>query len=84
MDSPNITTLTEQLFRRPEPVREDLARYITEHLDEIEEEMHSADDPMYLSDELKKELDRREKEYEKNPEAGITWEELSERLLKSR
>lgn len=84
MDSPNVTTLTEHLLRRPEPVRENLARYITEHLDEIEKEMHWADDPAYISEELKKELERREKDYEKNPDAGVTWKELSERLLKSR
>lgn len=33
-----------------------------------------------ISDELKNELDRRMKAYEKNPEAGVTWEELDNRL----
>lgn len=37
-----------------------------------------------ISDELAAELDRRLEAYEKNPEAGVTWEELNERLARSR
>ncbi len=81
MSSTNVAHLNEQLLRRPEPLRENLARYIAEHLDEIEDEMQGADDPNYLSAELKAELNRRLEAYERDPEAGVTWEELEERLL---
>ncbi len=37
-----------------------------------------------ISDDLKLELDRRLEAYEKDPDAGVTWEELDERLRKSR
>lgn len=84
MSSTNVAPLNEQLLRRPEPLREDLARYIAEHLDEIEDEMHGADEPNYLSAELKGELDRRLEANERDPDAGVTWEELEARLLKSR
>jgi hypothetical protein len=82
MNSTNVAELNEQLLRRPEPLRESLARYITEHLDEIEEEMHWAADPSYLSPDLREELERREARALANPDEGVTWEELQERLLK--
>ncbi len=82
MNSTNVAELNEQLLRRPEPLRESLARYITEHLDEIEEEMHWAADPIYLSPDLREELERREARALANPDEGVTWEELQERLLK--
>lgn len=81
MNSTNVAELNEQLLRKPEAVREDLARYITEHLDEIEEEMHWAADPSYLSPELRDELERREVRALANPNEGVSWEELQERLL---
>jgi putative addiction module component (TIGR02574 family) len=37
-----------------------------------------------ISEELRAELDRRMDAYEKNPHEGIPWEELRDRLLKSR
>jgi putative addiction module component (TIGR02574 family) len=37
-----------------------------------------------ISEELKAELDRRMDAYEKNPHEGVPWEELRDRLLKSR
>jgi len=82
MNSPNVAELNEQLLRRPEPLRESLARYITEHLDEIEQEMHWAADPSYLSPELREELERREARALANPDEGVSWEELQDRLLK--
>ncbi len=39
---------------------------------------------LVISDELRAELDRRMKEYEKDPDAGVTWQELDERLAQSR
>jgi putative addiction module component (TIGR02574 family) len=84
MNSTNVAHLNERLLSKPEPLREDLARYIAEHLDEIEEEMHWADDPNYLSAELKAELDSRLEAFERDPDAGVTWRELNERLAKSR
>ena len=84
MSSTNVTELNQRLLSKPEPVRETLARYIAEHLDEIEAEMHWAEDPNYLSPELKAELDRRIEAYEQDPEAGVSWEELNERLANSR
>ena len=84
MNSTKVAILNEHLLRRPEPIREDLAQYITEHLDEIEEELHSTDTSFELSDELKAELDRRLEAYEKDPTAGVSWEELDERLSRLR
>lgn len=84
MNTTNVAILNEHLLRRPEPIREDLAQYITEHLDEIEEELNSADTQYEMSDELKAELDRRMVAYESNPEAGVSWDELRDRLLSSR
>lgn len=37
-----------------------------------------------ISDELAAELDRRLEAYKKEPDAGVTWEELNERLANSR
>lgn len=37
-----------------------------------------------LSDELRIELDRRLEAYKADPDAGVTWEELDERLGRSR
>lgn len=37
-----------------------------------------------ISDELRIELDRRMEAYEKDPDTGVTWEELDERLARSR
>lgn len=84
MNSTNVATLNEHLLRRPEPIREDLALYITEHLDEIEEELQCAGNSFELSDELKAELDRRLEAYEQNPDDGVTWDALRDRLLGSR
>lgn len=84
MNSTNVAQLNEQLSRRPEPLRENLARYIAEHLDEIENVMNGADDPNYLSPELRAELERREAAALANPGEGVSWEDLEARLLKSR
>jgi putative addiction module component (TIGR02574 family) len=81
--SSNVAELTERLLRKPEPLREDLARYIADNLDEIEDEMLLVDDPNHLSPELKGELDRRLEAYHRDPNAGVTWEELNDRLSKS-
>ena len=82
MNSTSIETLNSQLLRRPEPVRENLARYISEHLDEIENEMQYSDEP--ISDELRAELELREAEYELKPNEGVSWDDLKKRLLTPR
>ncbi|MEQ1607139.1 MAG: addiction module protein [Pyrinomonadaceae bacterium] len=84
MNTSNVATLNERLLGFPEPLRENLARYITEHLDDIQDDMQWSEDPMYLSDDLKEELSRREAAYEENPHEGISWQELENRLLNSR
>jgi len=84
MNSTNVATLNEHLLRRPEPIREDLALYITEHLEEIEEALRSSANSFELSDELKAEIDRRMESYDRNPHEGVSWDELRDRLLSSR
>ena len=84
MNSTNVAELNERLLGKPEPLRESLARYITEHLDEIEDEMHWAADPSHLSPELREELERREARALANPDEGVSWQELEERLIGSR
>jgi len=37
-----------------------------------------------ISDDLRLELDRRLEAYEKDPKAGVIWEDLETRLIKSR
>ena len=84
MNTSNVATLNERLLGFPEPLRENLARYINEHLDDIQEDMQWSDDPMYLSEDLREELTQREAAYEQNPEEGVSWDELEKRLLSSR
>lgn len=57
--SANVAELTELLLSKPEPLREDLGRYIADNLDEIEDEMLLVEGPDHISAELKAELDRR-------------------------
>ncbi len=64
-------------------VAEILELSVVERLQIVEDSWDSiaADsENLEISDELKNELDRRMKAYEKNPEAGVTWEELDNRL----
>jgi putative addiction module component (TIGR02574 family) len=63
-------------------MREVLAHYISEHLDDIEEEMNWSDTPSYLSDELKDELLRREAAAIANPREGSSWDEVKDRILR--
>jgi hypothetical protein len=73
--------LTERLLRKPEPLREDLARYIADNLDEIEDEMLLVDDT--VSHELKNELSTREAAAIANPREGSSWAEVKDRILNS-
>ena len=82
MNSTSIETLNAQLLRRPEPVRENLVAYISEHLDEIENEMEYFDGP--ISDELRTELELREAGHALNPNEGVSWDDLKKRLLTPR
>lgn len=84
MATSNVAILNEHLSQRPEPLREDLAGYILEHLDEIERDMGLPDDDFELSDELKQELLRREAAALADPHKGSTWAEVKERILNSR
>lgn len=81
--STNVAELTERLLRKPEPLREDLARYIADNLEEIEGEMLLVDDPLHLSDDLRKELLRREAAAIANPREGSSWSEVKGRILHS-
>lgn len=68
-------------------VAEILELSISERLQIVEDiwdSIASDSKDLYISDELKRELDRRMEAYEKNPNAGITWEELDERLANLR
>lgn len=71
--------MSERLYQRPELLRENLAGYIVEHLDEIEQDMNWPD----LSDEMKEELLRREAAAMENPREGSSWEQVKERILNS-
>lgn len=79
MAATNIAILSERLYERPEPLREELAGYIAEHLDEIEQDMNWLE----LSDEIKQELLAREAAAIANPREGSSWEEVKERILNS-
>ena len=39
---------------------------------------------LVITDELRQELDRRLEAYEKDPDAGVPWDELEDRLARSR
>ncbi|MBV9241868.1 MAG: hypothetical protein JO314_07665 [Acidobacteria bacterium] len=79
MSTSSLTLLNQRLSSRPEAVREHLAQYICDHLDVIEFEMN-----WQPSEELKAELERREKDCYENPSDGAPWPEVRERILKSR
>lgn len=53
-------------------------------VEEIWNSIASDADDLKISDELKNELDRRLEAYELDPEAGVTWEELDQRLARLR
>ena len=84
MNPTKVATLNQQLLRRSETIREERALYITEHLDEIEEDIRSVGGAFELSDDLKAELDRRLEAFERNPDDGVSWYEFRDRLLSSR
>ena len=79
----NVAELNKLLLSKPEPVREELARYISDHLDDIEDELHLSDDPLYLSEDVKEELLRREAAAIANPREGASWSEVKARILDS-
>ncbi|NOT49440.1 MAG: addiction module protein [Acidobacteria bacterium] len=68
-------------------VTEILELSVTERLRIVEDIWNSiaADsDKLGISDELRGELDRRMKSYEADPGAGVSWEQLGDRLMNSR
>ena len=69
------------------PVEEILELPVTERLRLVEliwDSIAAVPEAVPVSDELKAELDRRLKEFETNPEAGLPWEEVRERILEGR
>jgi hypothetical protein len=79
MSTSALTLLNQSISSRPEPDRENLARYLYEHLDEIE-----ADIKWEPSEELLAELERREQDCLDNPDDGAPWPEIRDRILNSR
>jgi putative addiction module component (TIGR02574 family) len=60
---------------------------VTERLrivEDIWDSIAADSDKLGISDELRAELDRRMRSYEADPEAGVSWEELRDRLISSR
>lgn len=53
-------------------------------VEEIWESIAADSSKLPLTDEMRAELDRRLEAYDKDPEAGIAWEELEKRLTTSR
>jgi putative addiction module component (TIGR02574 family) len=51
-------------------------------LEVIWESLASRPESIPLSDELKSELDRRYREFQANPEAGISWDEAREQIVR--
>ncbi|MBW8874004.1 MAG: addiction module protein [Acidobacteria bacterium] len=72
---------------RPLPVDEILELPVTERIRLVEliwDSIAAVPEAVPVSDELKAELDRRLAEFEANPEAGIPWEEVRERIVQGR
>ncbi len=69
------------------PVAEILELPVTERIRLVEliwDSIAAVPEAVPVSEELKVELDRRLAEFEANPEAGLPWEEVRERVLQGR
>ena len=53
-------------------------------VEDIWDSIAADSDKLSISDELRAELDRRMKAYRDDPEAGVSWEVLRNRLMRSR
>jgi putative addiction module component (TIGR02574 family) len=72
---------------RPLPVSEILELPVAERIRLVEliwESIAAVPEAVPMSDELKAELGRRLTEFEANPEAGMPWEEVRERIVQGR
>jgi len=72
---------------KPLPVTEILELPVTERIRLVEliwESIAAVPEAVPVSGELKAELDRRLAEFEADPEAGIPWEEVRERVVQGR
>lgn len=72
---------------KPLPVIEILELPVAERLQLVEliwESIAAVPEAVPVSDELKADLDRRLAEFEANPEAGIPWEEVRDRIVQGR
>ena len=56
---------------------DDRVRLVQDVWDRLPDQGHDAD----LTDEMKAELDRRIEEMDRNPQSGVPWEVVKERLL---
>ena len=65
----SVETLMKQIGELPETERE-------QHLDRLFDEYGEAAEPIEISDGMRKLLEERNAEYEANPNAGYTWEEV--------
>jgi putative addiction module component (TIGR02574 family) len=68
-------------------VAEILELSVTERLrivEDIWDSIAADSDKLGISDELRTELDRRMKAYEADPESGVSWEHLRDRLMHSK
>jgi putative addiction module component (TIGR02574 family) len=55
-----------------------------EIVEDIWDSIVADSDELELSEELREELDRRLKAYEDDPGGGVSWEELRDRLIRSK
>lgn len=72
---------------KPLPVAEILELPVNERIRLVEliwESIAAVPEEVPVSDELRADLDRRLAEFEANPEAGVPWEEVRERILQGR
>jgi len=72
---------------RPLPVDEIVELPVAERLRLVEliwDSIAAVPEAVPVSDELKVELDQRLKEFEANPEAGLPWDEVRERIVQGR
>ena len=69
---------------KPLPVAEILGLPVTERIRLVEliwESIAAVPKEVPVSEELRAELDRRLSEFEANPEAGVPWEEVRQRIV---
>jgi putative addiction module component (TIGR02574 family) len=58
--------------------------YNSKIVEDIWDRIAADSDKLGISDELRAELDRRMRSYEADPEEGVSWEQLRDRLISSK